>query len=312
MSHPFEVGKTYRNRVGEYVVQAIDGARMTIRYVDGGVLVTDVQIQARIWENIQSERRVARAEERQRQAREARTAARQRTAQARRARTPPAFGGFQESDFEPKERGIAWSGRKELGKLLAYALGQRGQGAFGYWIVPLQSEVQIARTEHYNRDARERNAAFFVAAGEKGVSYGLRVGRPSGQVKAEWPWSAFVAALEGDAPLREGLRSAMSKHRLSLDVYAMEARYGRVGRITVQESGFLWQHETAEQGMTREMDWAQLVEYLRTVTPGKRCNLYLRKHVSAATALKAGAGMAAEIAAVFEALVPLYDASVGA
>jgi hypothetical protein len=72
MSHPFEVGKTYRNRAGEYVVQALDDDRMTIRYQDGRILVTSAQMQARIWENIQFERQMARAEERQRQALEAR------------------------------------------------------------------------------------------------------------------------------------------------------------------------------------------------------------------------------------------------
>ena len=49
MSHPFEVGRTYRNRNGEYVVEAIDGNKMRIKYANGGTLTTDVAIQARIW-----------------------------------------------------------------------------------------------------------------------------------------------------------------------------------------------------------------------------------------------------------------------
>ena len=105
MSHPFEVGKPYRNRVGEYVVQEIAGDQMVIRYVDGRTLTTSVTIQARIWENIQFEKQLARAEERRQQAQEARQAARRRTAR-RKAR--PTFGGFEEADFETKTRGIAW------------------------------------------------------------------------------------------------------------------------------------------------------------------------------------------------------------
>ena len=55
MSHPFEVGRQYRNRIGEYVVEWVEGDKMKIRYVGGGTMVTDVNIQARIWENIQFE-----------------------------------------------------------------------------------------------------------------------------------------------------------------------------------------------------------------------------------------------------------------
>ena len=44
MSHPFEVGKTYRNRNGEYVVQAVEGERMTIRYEDGRISTFQGQV----------------------------------------------------------------------------------------------------------------------------------------------------------------------------------------------------------------------------------------------------------------------------
>jgi len=313
MSHTFEVGKTYRNRVGEYVVQAIDGDKLTIRYVGGKTLVTGVHVQARIWENIQFEKQMAREEERQRQAREARMAARQRNARARRARAKPTFDGFQESDFEPKQRGIAWSSRKELGRVLAHELNKRTNGSFDHWIVRRQSEAHVARKEHYDdRGARDRNSTFFVAVSEKGASYGFRLGKPGGEAKAGGPWSAFVAALDGNEQMRETLRSVMDAHGLSLDVYAMQTSYSQVGRITAQAHGFLWEHETTEQQMTRRMDGAELIDYLRTVAPDQRCGLYVRKHVSVEETLKAGAGVTAEITAVFEALIPLYDASVGA
>jgi hypothetical protein len=100
MSHPFEVGKTYRNRAGEYVVEAIDGDRMKIRYVQGGTLVTDVNIQGRIWENIQFEKQLARSEERRRQAEQARASVRKRTSRPKQARTRPSFSGFERDDFE--------------------------------------------------------------------------------------------------------------------------------------------------------------------------------------------------------------------
>ena len=81
MSHPFEVGKEYRNRNGQYVVQAIEGDWMKIKYVNGGTIESRISLQARIWENIQFEEQMAREEERQRLAKEAQLEARRRSAQ---------------------------------------------------------------------------------------------------------------------------------------------------------------------------------------------------------------------------------------
>jgi hypothetical protein len=306
MSHPFIVGKTYRNRVGEYVVQDIEGGRMTIRYSDGRTLATSVQIQARIWENIQFERQMEQAEEKKRQAMEARKA-RQRA--ARIARTKPTFDGFQESDFEPKKRGLSWSSRKELGRVLAYELAQRTKGTFGHWIVPRQSKIHVGRKEQYDRDTRDTNAAFSVAVGEDGVSFGFQVGKPGGKAKADWPWSVLMAALMAAKPVRGALHSAMKSHDLTLDIYAMDVSYGPVAQVTAEGKAFLWQQEDAEQEMSRSMSGEDLAEQMRTLAPDRRSDLYVRKQISPKAAAKAGPGVAQEIANVLEALLPVYDAS---
>lgn len=54
-SHPFEVGKHYHNRDGEYRVLSIDDPNMTIRYLDGHIIESSIELQARIWENIQED-----------------------------------------------------------------------------------------------------------------------------------------------------------------------------------------------------------------------------------------------------------------
>lgn len=52
----FEVNGVYRNRIGEYTVLSIDGSRMRVRYQDGTEAELNVNIQARIWENILAEK----------------------------------------------------------------------------------------------------------------------------------------------------------------------------------------------------------------------------------------------------------------
>ncbi len=53
VSHPFRVGEIYANRVGEYEVIDISPPKMTIRYHSNNqLLVTDIALSARIWENL--------------------------------------------------------------------------------------------------------------------------------------------------------------------------------------------------------------------------------------------------------------------
>jgi hypothetical protein len=191
-------------------------------------------------------------------------------------------------------------------------MSQRTKADYGHWIVPRQSQVHLARKEYYDLDTRLTNAALYVAVNEEGVAYGFRVGRPDGKKKAKSSWSALLAAMGDDQKLRRALRAAMKKHELSLDVYAEETSYGQVGQIVVQERGFQWQHETADQEITRKMNWKDLVEYLQTVGPKKRCDLRLCRRLSAESALELGTAATSEIDSLFEALVPVYNASVGA
>jgi hypothetical protein len=310
MSHPFEVGKTYRNRNGEYVVQAVEGERMTIRYEDGRTLATTVRIQSRIWENIQFEHQMAMAEERKRLAGEERKKARQRAARIKRERAKPKFAGFEESDFEPKKRGIAWSSRKELGRVLAYELTQSVDGTFGHWIVPRRSKLQVALQDKYDTENREINAAFLITADEEGLSYGFNVGKPAGRSLAAWPWRALVDRLVNTKTLIKTLQEVLGQNDLQIDVWAMKTSYRQVARITAEGEGFLWEHEDAKQEVSRQMNGEELAEYLKSVTPTKRCELHVRKRIPAKTAQAAGPKISAEILEVIEALMPVYDASV--
>ena len=310
MSHPFEVGRTYRNRIGEYTVKEIVGDRMTIRYEDGRTLDTTVHIQARIWENIQFEHQMAMAEERKRLAVEERKVARRRAARARRERTKPKFAGFEESDFEPRNRGLSWRTRKELGRVLAYELTQQVDGDFDFSIVPRRSEVHVARKDKYDKENRETNAAFLVSAGEDGLTYGLTVGKPGGRSKAAWPWRALVDTLETTESLSQTLHEALKENDLQIDVWAMKKSYAQVAQITAEGKGFLHEYQDAEQETSQKLNGEQLVEYLKSVAPTKRCELHVRKRITPEEAVEAGAPVSEEVLAVVKALMPIYDASV--
>jgi hypothetical protein len=111
--------------------------------------------------------------------------------------------------------------------------------------------------------------------------------------------------------LSESLREALVKNALQIDVWAEGTSYGRVARITAEGKGFLWEHEDAEQEVSRQMNGGELAEYLKSVAPTKRCELHVRKHVPPQEATEAGPAVSDDMLTVFEALMPIYDASVG-
>jgi hypothetical protein len=295
---------------------------MEIRYVGGGTLTTKVGIQARIWENIQFEEQMARSEERQRLAREASLAAR---ARKKRAKARPKFEGFVLSDFEPKKRGIAWANRKDLGKLLAFDLSPKVEGDYAQWIVPRTSAVHVARKDKFDRKQRDRIAAFYVSADEAaiaaaedlaidtstgGVSCGLYVAKPEGELNASWHWSKLVSAL-GKAQARKTLLSAMEAHELTLDIYSMQLSYGLVGRVTVQGDGLQWQHETAEKEIVRQLEEKDLAKTLKAETLENRSELWVYKRFAVEDAVKLGPAVSGEILEIFNVLVPVYEACIG-
>jgi hypothetical protein len=170
----------------------------------------------------------------------------------------------------------------------------------------------VARKEYYDLETRDTNSAFFVAVDEKGARYGFRTGKPGGKENAGWPWPTLLATLAEDTKVRRAFRAAMKSQELTLDVYVEEISYGQVGQVLLEDRGFLWQHETADQEITRKMTWKQLLEYLQTVAPEKRCDLYLCKKIAPDVALELAAGATEELCGTLESLMPVYDASVGA
>jgi hypothetical protein len=54
-NHQFIVGRQYRNRDGEYVIVSLSDTEMVIRYLDGRTITSPIELQARIWANLQEE-----------------------------------------------------------------------------------------------------------------------------------------------------------------------------------------------------------------------------------------------------------------
>jgi hypothetical protein len=145
---------------------------------------------------------------------------------------------------------------------------------------------------------------------EQGVSYGLRVGKADGKAKAKSPWKMLMKTLAENDKIRRAIRATMKEHEMVLDVYAMDVHYGMVGQAFHQKRDFLWEQKSADQDLSRKMDWTSLIEHMEELGAKKRCNLYLRKRIEPKEALEAGPGAAEQITAIFMELMPTYEAVV--
>jgi hypothetical protein len=297
MAHPFEVGKTYRNRKGEYEVVRLHGSRMMIRYADGSLLQTTVDVQERIWQNIQMEAQLEREQQR--------AAARPRL-KRRGGRRGFDFQGLAEHDFQAGVGGTSWRARANFGGRLAERLTDTTPYFFQSYAIYRQAVIHVAQPEHYSAKTKWQEAKYYFSLDEENARFGFYIEKNDGPMDSTWHWPNMVVALEGDADLRQEIEVAMRQHQLQWELF-VPAGGGRLAEVRAGEEGLLrWSKGGAEQ---ETISFPDFVTQLRELEAEKWADLWLWKHISKETTLAEGARFAELVAEVFQALLPLYEAS---
>ena len=303
MDHPFEVGRTFRNRQGEYVVVSLQGPVMLIRYTDGTLLETRVEVQNRIWNNIQldaaAERQQARLEavRRERQARKGRgTAHRGRRAQ-----------GLVESDFKAGVAGTSWRARTHLGGLLAQELSLATPYEFQSYAIYRQAWVQIAELEHYDAEVKVRQAKFVFGLDAERATCGFYVERNDGPMDDTWHWPSMMRALKADEALHAELQTAMLEHNLQWRIHTHAAE--PVGVVDAIPGALRWKWPRVDS--PESLTWTGFVDRLGALDPETWWNLWLVTGLPKLDALAAGLDIARWAVAAYRALMRLYALSTG-
>jgi hypothetical protein len=297
MAHPFEVGETYRNRKGEYEVVSLHGSRMVIRYTDGSLLQTTVDMQKRIWQNIQMEAQLEREQQR--------AAARPRL-KRRGGRRGLDFQGLAEHDFQAGVAGTSWRARANFGGRLAEHMTDTMPYFFQSYALYRQAMIHIAQPEHYSTKTKWREAKYEFALDAEQARFGFYIEKNDGPMDGTWHWPNLMAALEGDAALRHKVETAMREHQLRWDLYIW-ADVGLLARVRAGAEGLLC---TSKNGAEQEAtSMLAFIKRLRELEADKWADLVLYRTMSKAEALAEGAGLADPVAEVYRALLPLYEAS---
>ena len=296
MEHPFEVGGKYRNRHGEYEVINLKGPKMVIRYSNGNILETTVELQARIWQNIQAEESmkspVLTPGSRPRR--------RRRGAQRRLK-----FQGLQDHDFQKGVAGTSWRARTSLGGLLAQRMSDTTRHFFQSYAIYRRAEVHIAQPTYYDTKTKWREAKFVFKLDPERAWYGFYIEKNDGPMDDTWHWPNFLAALEGQSKLQQEVESAMRQLGLHWEVYVC-VEGGLIAQMGASSGGLMWEWQGKAE--SEEISWSGFVKRLRDVETEKWCDLYLCTDIAKDEAIAAGIHLVNKVTEVYRALLPLYEA----
>jgi hypothetical protein len=293
-NNPFEVGGTYRNRLGEYEVVAMEAPLITVQYQDGTMLEGTVDVLGRIWRNIRAEEQSEKDE-------------RERAERISLERN--LFRGFAKRDFGNGIRGTHWRRRDSLGGLLAERLSSSIPLDLKSYPIRARPEVHLATKEYDNsKEARAHAAKLMLALDEDRVRYGFNIKRRSGPLTGSWDWFVFIAAIQEDRSLQAGIEAAMREHDLHWQIQEWHGDGGDdvlAGWVELaNEEGLIWR--SAQGGEGEPVGWADFAERIRTIGRTSGCNLYLCNELDRDDAIAAGRPVFRPVVRAYRSLVPLY------
>jgi len=297
MKHPFQVGGRYRNRHGEYEVVSLDGPKMVIRYSNGSVLETTVELQARIWQNIQAE------ESLKSRAQTLDSLSRRRRQGGQRGLE---FQGLQDHDFQRGVAGTSWRARTSLGGLLAQRMSDTTRHFFQSYAIYRRAEVHIAQPTYYDTETKWQQAKFVFELDSEGARYGFYIEKNEGPMDDTWHWPNFLGALESEPKLRQEVEFAMRQLGLRWEVHVW-ADGGLIAQVRALPTGLMW--EWKDRAEAEEIQWPAFIQRLRDIETGKWCDLYLCTSIVKDLAIAAGIQLVDTVTEVYRALLPLYEAS---
>lgn len=295
----FKIGEKYRNRHGEYEVVSIDRPKMVIRYSDGQIVKTTVQMQQRIRRNIQLDEIAPKV------ALGSRGRSRKKPPSDRRGRQ---FEGLQSNDFQAAVTGTSWRARTSLGGLLARTMSEATKYRFQSYAICARPEAHVVQPAHYHESTRWQEAKFLLKLDSEHARYGFHIERSDEPMDDTWDWQRFTASLGGDEALQRSVWSAMNELDLHWDVY-FEGETLLAAHVMPADGGLRW--EPTGEGDSETMSWPDFATKLTDFQPGSWCDLYLCKYIAKDEAIATGVGLADEVRRIYEALLPLYRASVG-
>ena len=300
MDHPFEVGKTYRNRYGRYQVLSIDGPKMRVRYEDGREINLTIAIQTQILEGIELQ-----AQQPKPAAKGKKGGKKKQSASKRLGRD---FSGLEDSDFKSSVTGTHWRRRESLGGRLAQLLSETTPYQFQSHSIYRRPSVYITMPDRYDPKDGIPYAKNELRLFPEGAQYGFYIERgdqKDREVDQTWHWWTFLRAVETDGQLQAKLLQAMQDQDLFW-LLSLEEGEGRNYSVTKEIKvragrSLLWDE-------TEDISWSEFVNRLQGMPSEQWLNVHLCGWTNKAEAVAAGERFADSVGIIFRSVLPLYVA----
>ena len=281
----FEVGGKYENMKGVFEVVAIHKDSMDIRWENGEEISTPIDLQQRIIERMQHEKEIE----------EAKALQKAKKAKAASSKAGKGFVGLEESDFGNTVSKTSWRGRGQLGGAVAQRFKTK-QFKFNSWAVLRKPEVNWLDVKRQKQDTLPFQAKFFARVEDERLCFGIHIPAPNPEAGEKSDWHLLVdwlAKPENDA----WIKKQCNAH----DFYLRDL--GEKGfRGALEQRDDQWVHTVADEAVV------SLSEFLSTASASAAVDLRIEKQVDKSTAVGKKQGIAAEMVAFFEAIMPIYAA----
>ena len=299
MDHPFIIGEIFANRKGTFEVVKIDdqAGKMLVRYQESGEdQAVAIEIQARIWNNMQLD---AQAEARRVDEEEARY---QRGYGA-------AFTGLKISDFKVSTEGTTWRSRTGLAGRVALVASEATPYTFVSWSIYRWPVAFLTHREDYSMAAFEmgsRKAKFTLEVDDDHLYYGFYVEKGDEPMDHVWDWPRLIQALKSNEELQSTVIAAESEH---------SARF--IGRMSKGDKHFhftnglemgakpLW-----DEGQRSGLSVVERVAQLERIPDDYWGEIYVIAQMPKQDAIDLALDVAKPLAGLFKALLPVYEAAV--
>lgn len=290
----FNVGHKYENMKGVYEVISISGDSMIIRWENGEQTSTPIDLQRKIIERMQREKEERDIKKIQNEPKKPKHKNNKFT-----SKHGAKFKGFKESDFKKNVTETNWRSRSCLGGAVTERL-YSDRFNFNSWAVYRMPAIHWKDVKHRGRDDIWLQAKFIAQVDENYLYYGFYIERSDNPTDVKNDWNTFISWLK-DAKNESWLNEIVSEHNLG--IYDLEENSFSGTIKSFNEKWKIHNNKIHSEGML------SLSNFLDKLP--KKCwiDLHIAKKVSKDEVLIKGEKIADDISALFEILMPLYEAS---
>lgn len=285
----FVVGETYENEKGLFEVMSIQRDAMVIKWESGESIETTVSFQRRIQERRRWERQM-------KEKKAAASLAKNRRASAR--KPGATFEGFRPDDFKKTISRTPWRSRSQFGGAVTSRL-QSSRLNFNSWAAKRRNEVHWADMAQWKAKTVDYPAKFFAHADEKFLYWGFYIERPDAGSKASPDWEAFSGWLRSDEN-EKWLRDIAREQEL----VAYDGRQRSFSGLLIPREGD-WSVEGSPEFTATD----RLMTIIEAWPKTAWLDFMIAKRLPKEDVIERGKDIAADVAALFGPLFPLYEAS---